>query len=328
MNELQKIESFRYSLAIAETFEEISLISSAADAAAEFAKKEKMSLDKQNEIGLFRIEVAEKKAKWLNDKYPNGAVKGSYHGNQYKSSSLPSGKTAKMPVSKYESAQVRLIKRKPEIKAIVIEKIIEAGDVITPNKVAAGIKKIERAAMIETQRKDIANNAITEISGLYDIISVDPPWNYGREYDPENSRVANPYPEMKIDEIFNINLPLKKDAIVFLWTTHKFLPDAFNILKHWGLDYKVTIVWNKENLGMGHWFRMQCVFCLFAIKGTPFWNNTIERDIISESRREHSRKPDSFFEMVNRLHGGRKLEYFAREKRNGWDVFGNDIKKF
>ena len=166
------------------------------------------------------------------------------------------------------------------------------------------------------------------MSGLYDVISVDPPWQYGREYDAVSSRVASPYPEMSIEQIKAIELPFKDDAVLFLWTTHKFLPDSFEILKHWGFEYKATIVWNKEKMGMGAWFRMQCEFCQFAIKGTPFFNNTTERDIITEQRREHSRKPDSFFQMVNKVCTGKKLEYFAREKRNGWDVFGNDTAKF
>jgi N6-adenosine-specific RNA methylase IME4 len=106
------------------------------------------------------------------------------------------------------------------------------------------------------------------------------------------------------------------------------LPDAFEILKEWGFEYKATLVWNKEKIGMGAWFRMQCDFCLIAVKGKPFWSNTTERDIIVESRREHSRKPDAFFNMVDKLCVGRKLEYFSREQREGWEVYGNDTNKF
>lgn len=193
-------------------------------------------------------------------------------------------------------------------------------------------KKIEgkqiRKEIIDKQKDDIENGLLPELKGLFDVISIDPPWNYGREYDPNGSRVANPYPEMTTEQIKAIELPLMDNAIVFLWTTHKFLPDAFDILKHWNLDYKATLVWNKEKIGMGAWFRMQCEFCLVGIKGKPYWNNTTERDIIIESRREHSRKPDAFFNIVDKITAGRKLEYFSREKRNGWEIFGNDTEKF
>lgn len=224
--------------------------------------------------------------------------------------------------------KVKTIEQKatPEIK----EKLT-TGE-ISINQAYQDIKKEEkikeRTEYIEKQKKEIAENKLPPLTGLYDIISVDPPWNYGREYDPENSRIANPYPEMTIDEIKNLKLPFSDNSIIFLWTTHKFLPDSFDILKHWGFEYKATLVWNKEKIGMGAWFRMQCEFCLFAIKGKPLWNNTTERDIIIESRREHSRKPDSFFDMVDKICIGRKLEYFSREKRDGWDIFGNDINKF
>jgi N6-adenosine-specific RNA methylase IME4 len=199
---------------------------------------------------------------------------------------------------------------------------------LTTSRVLQAAKEFERAKNIQEQKEVIKSENIKSVSGLYDVISVDPPWQYGREYDAVSSRVASPYPEMSIEQIKAIELPFKDDAILFLWTTHKFLPDSFEILKHWGFEYKATIVWNKEKMGMGAWFRMQCEFCLFAIKGTPFFNNTTERDIITEQRREHSRKPDSFFQMVNKVCTGKKLEYFAREKRNGWDVFGNDTAKF
>lgn len=195
-------------------------------------------------------------------------------------------------------------------------------------------KKEERISIIKEQIEDIESGKVPELKGLYNVISIDPAWNYEGEnknitsYDANGRRVANPYPEMSTQEIKDIKLPLMSDSVVFLWTTHKFLPDAFDILKNWNLDYKATLVWNKEKIGMGAWFRMQCEFCLVGIKGKPYWDNTTYRDIINEPRRQHSRKPDAFFDMVDKITLGRKLEYFSREKREGWDVFGNDVNKY
>tara|TARA_Y100000385_G_scaffold274732_1_gene318226 strand:+ start:2511 stop:3629 length:1119 start_codon:yes stop_codon:yes gene_type:complete len=195
-------------------------------------------------------------------------------------------------------------------------------------------KKEERIQLINKQIQDIEAGELPQLKGLFDVVSVDPPWNYEGEnknktsFDSVGRRVANPYPEMSTQEIKQIELPLMEDSIVFLWTTHKFLPDALEILKEWNLEYKGTLVWNKEKMGMGAWFRMQCEFCLVGIKGKPYWENTKYRDILNEPRREHSRKPDSFFTMVEEITLGRRLEYFSREKRQGWEVFGNDINKF
>jgi N6-adenosine-specific RNA methylase IME4 len=195
-------------------------------------------------------------------------------------------------------------------------------------------KKVERVELIQKQIEDIEEGLLPDLIGLFDVVSVDPPWPYEGEsknitsFDSIGRRVANPYPEMSIEQIKNIELPLMDNAVVLLWTTHKFLPDAFEILKEWKLDYKATLVWNKEKIGMGAWFRMQCEFCLVGIKGKPYWENTTYRDIIVEPRREHSRKPDCFFEMIEKITMGNRLEYFSREKREGWKVFGNDINKF
>ena len=201
-------------------------------------------------------------------------------------------------------------------------------------EVKAAEKKEARIETIQKQITAIEAGELPELKGLYDVVAIDPPWPYEGEnksitsYDSNGRRVANPYPEMSIEQIKKIELPLTDNAVVFLWTTHKFLPDAFDILKEWGMEYKATLVWDKQKIGMGAWLRMQCEFCLVGIKGKPYWDNTTYRDVLSEARREHSRKPDGFFDMVDAITMGRKLEYFSREKRNGWEVFGNDTGKF
>jgi N6-adenosine-specific RNA methylase IME4 len=189
-------------------------------------------------------------------------------------------------------------------------------------------KKAERAAMIEDQKKAIESGEMKLPEGVFEVIAMDPPWNYGREYDPDSSRVANPYPEMTQAQLLDLQPPFADDCVLFLWTTHAFIFDAKELLEKWGFTYKATMVWDKEKIGMGAWLRMQCEFCLVGIKGKPIWNNTTWRDIIREPRREHSRKPDAFYEMVESITVGRRLEFFSREQRSGWSVYGNDIEKF
>jgi len=133
---------------------------------------------------------------------------------------------------------------------------------------------------------------------------------------------------MTLQQIGAIKLPLKDNALVFLWTTHAFLPDSFHLLKHWDLTYKATVVWDKEKMGIGRTIRLQCEFCLLAVKGNPLIEGSAERDILREVRREHSRKPEAFYAMVERMTVGSRLDYFAREQRKGWDVYGIETKKF
>jgi N6-adenosine-specific RNA methylase IME4 len=262
-----------------------------------------------------------------------------------------------MPFPKSEKAQIEKVNSIKEVAKIAkvghdtIAKVKKIEAVATPEvkaKLSTGEvsinqayqeikkeeKKAERVELIEQQIEDIEQGLLPELEGLFDVVSVDPPWPYEGEskkvtsFDSVGRRVANPYPEMSIEDIKKIEMPLMDDSVVLLWTTHKFLPDAFEILKEWGMNYKATLVWNKEKIGMGAWFRMQCEFCLVGVKGKPYWENTTFRDILNEPRREHSRKPDSFFEMIEKITLGRRLEYFSREKREGWEVFGNDINKF
>jgi len=185
----------------------------------------------------------------------------------------------------------------------VIQERIQAAEIVEKKPELAKLvksKKIIKALNIENQKKDIEElKPEKELKGVYDIIVVDPPWNYGREYDPETSRVASPYPEMKQSELLDLKLPFDDKGILFLWTTHQFIWDAKELLEKWGYEYKAILVWNKEKMGMGSWFRMQCEFCLLGIKGKPFWNIKDMRDIISEGRTKHSQKPEGFYNLID-----------------------------
>lgn len=198
---------------------------------------------------------------------------------------------------------------------------------VSVNLLNAG-KKAERERVIDAQREAINSGSAQLPEGQFEVVVMDPPWNYGREYDPETSRVANPYPEMAQDELLAMAPPFADDCVLFLWTTHQFIWDAKELMDQWGFTYKASLVWDKEKIGMGAWLRMQCEFCLVGIRGKPLWKNTTWRDIIREARREHSRKPETFYRMVEEITAGRRLDYFSREARDGWATFGNDTEKF
>lgn len=231
----------------------------------------------------------------------------------------------------FDSNQVKrfeALAANPDIVEEVKQEARDNDDLATRSAALKLIKERKRQQEIERQKEAIVSAPPSAPSGLFDVIVVDPPWNYGREYDPESSRVANPYPEMSQTQLLSLEIPAAENCILWLWTTHKFIWDAKELLDKWGFEYKACLVWNKEKIGMGHWLRMQCEFCLLSIKGNPVWDNKAFRDIISDPRREHSRKPEVFYEMVESICYGRKLDLFSREERNGWAVFGNDVKKF
>lgn len=219
-------------------------------------------------------------------------------------------------------AEKVLEKAKPEVIQAIKEKRTSI------NKVYSEIKQQERKADIEQQKKDIATGKAKLPEGVFEVIVIDPPWPYGTEYSPTGRRAANPYPEMSLEEIENINLPSAENCILWLWTTHKFMRNSFEILDKWGFRDVAILTWVKDRMGLGTWLRSQSEFCIMAVKGTPKVNLTNETTVLNAPMREHSRKPDEFYSMVDSLSIGRKLEYFSREKREGWEIYGNDTSKF
>ncbi len=191
-------------------------------------------------------------------------------------------------------------------------------------------EKIEQREKELQQQKDAIESGNLRLpEGVFSAIVIDPPWNYKRNvYHPFGRRVASPYPSMSQDELLQLKLPAADDCVLFLWTTHAFMFDAKQLLDKWGFTYKAVLVWDKERLGVGSYLRMQCEFCLVAIKGKPIIANTTHRDIIRELKREHSRKPEAFYKMVEKITVGKKLDYFSREKRKGWASFGADADRF
>lgn len=169
----------------------------------------------------------------------------------------------------------------------------------------------------------------------YHVIAIDPPWAYSEkggfssdEYDANSNRGAVDYPTMTVEQISKIELPTADDCVLFLWTTHAFLRDSFVLMEDWGFNYKATIVWDKVKMGIGRTVRMQVEFCLIGVMGSPMINGSSERDIITEPRREHSRKPEAFYQMIERMCIGNKLDFFSRQNRENWDHYGAEQGQF
>ena len=186
-------------------------------------------------------------------------------------------------------------------------------------------KKYTRDVEVEEMAANIQENTP---EGAFNVINIDPPWPYGTKYDSAGRRAANPYPEMTLEEIAAIDLPSAPDCVLWLWTTHKFMRHSFVLLDGWGFQDKAILTWVKDRMGLGEWLRSQSEFCIMATKGKPKVNLTNQTTVLHGPLREHSRKPDSFYEMVNELCMGRKIDWFSREKREGWEQFGNDTSKF
>ena len=220
-----------------------------------------------------------------------------------------------------------ILKEAPEE---VKEKLRCGVDDLTINKVYNEIKIKKRKEEIENIKNEIKNNNFKPPNEKFDVIVIDPPWPYNNvdNYDPEYFRGTTPYPSMSIEEIKSLEIPASDDCVLWLWTTHRFLRESFNILDYWGFRDVSILTWVKDKIGIGHWLRSQTEYCIMSVKGKPKVNLTSQSTVLYGKSREHSRKPDEFYTMVDSLCIGYKLDYFSREKREGWNQLGIEKDKF
>ncbi len=165
-------------------------------------------------------------------------------------------------------------------------------------------------------------------TGQFATIVIDPPWPYGTRYDPDTRRAGSPYPEMSLEEITALAIPTGDDCALWLWTTNAFMHEAYHILEEWGFTPKTILTWAKDRMGLGDWLRGQTEHCILATKGKPRVDLTNQTTLLHGPMREHSRKPDEFYALVEALCPEPRLEMFARQERDGWTVHGNETDKF
>jgi N6-adenosine-specific RNA methylase IME4 len=129
---------------------------------------------------------------------------------------------------------------------------------------------------------------------------------------------------MTLDEIAALDVAglAHKDAILWLWATNAHLEDAYRIVRGWGFTPKTLLTWVKPAMGTGHWLRGQTEQCILAVRGRPIVKLTTQTTVLHAPARGHSRKPDAFYEMVESLCPGSKVELFARRRRKGWVTWG------
>ena len=113
-----------------------------------------------------------------------------------------------------------------------------------------------------------------------------------------------------------------KCAVLWLWATNAHLEDAYGVARAWGFTPRTVLTWCKPAIGKGNWLRGQTEHCLMASRGKPTVVLTNQSTGLHAPIGEHSRKPDEFFEFVESLCPGSKVELFAREARRGWTSWG------
>jgi N6-adenosine-specific RNA methylase IME4 len=168
-------------------------------------------------------------------------------------------------------------------------------------------------------------------------ILADPPWQFMNKTGkvaPEHKRLAR-YGTMKLDEIAALPVPqvLAPTAHLYLWCPNAMLPEGIAVLKAWGFTYKSNIVWHKirkdggsDGRGVGFYFRNVTENILFGVRGKNARTLAPGRrqvNLLATRKREHSRKPDEQYDIIEACSPGPFLELFARGTRKGWAMWGN-----
>lgn len=165
----------------------------------------------------------------------------------------------------------------------------------------------------------------------------DPPWQFQNrtgKMAPEHRRLSR-YETMTLEEI--VGLPVaqlaEETAHLYLWVPNALLPEGLKVMTAWGFQYKTNIVWHKtrkdggpDGRGVGFYFRNTTELVLFGVRGKNARTLAPGRrqvNIIRSMKREHSRKPDELYNIIEACSPGPYLELFARGKRDGWSVWGN-----
>lgn len=167
---------------------------------------------------------------------------------------------------------------------------------------------------------------------MYDIIYADPPWKESGGGKIKRGADRH-YPLMSTKDIIDLPVPslTNQNAHLYLWVTNNFLQDGLDVMKAWGFDYKTTITWVKDRFGLGQYYRGQTEHCLFGVKGfIPYKVVDGKRQqgitFFEAPRGRHSAKPQEMRDIIAKVsdrEGFKKLEMFAREAHEGWNVWGN-----
>jgi site-specific DNA-methyltransferase (adenine-specific) len=172
----------------------------------------------------------------------------------------------------------------------------------------------------------------------YNIIYADPPWSYNDTQKSGGTAFFGAsvrYELMKNSDIYKlpINEIADKDCVLFLWATSPLLPEALETIKSWGFKFKtIAFCWNKQTKNgkwvsnMGRWTMGKIEICLLGVKGHPKKICKNIKQLVIAERKEHSKKPEEVRKRIVDLMGNLpRVELFARQKTEGWDVFGNNI---
>ena len=180
---------------------------------------------------------------------------------------------------------------------------------------------------------------LASVSGHYGTVLADPPWRFANrtgKMAPEHRRLSR-YATMTLQDIMALpvsHLLLPKSHL-YLWVPNALIREGLEVMQHWGFTYKTNLVWYKvrqdggpDRRGVGFYFRNVTELVLFGTRGTlrTLAPGRRQENIIVSRKRQHSRKPDALYDIIEQCSPGPYLELFARQERPAWTQWGNETQ--
>jgi N6-adenosine-specific RNA methylase IME4 len=177
------------------------------------------------------------------------------------------------------------------------------------------------------------------VAGSFGTILADPPWKFRNatgKVAPEHKRLAR-YRTMNLEEIKSVQVGQHAAAVshLYLWVPNALLTEGLQVMEAWGFVYKTNLVWLKvrkdgapDGRGVGFYFRNVTEIVLFGVRGKHARTLAPGRrqvNLLSTRKREHSRKPDEFYRIIESCSPGPYLELFARHRQPGWTSTGDQL---
>lgn len=190
-------------------------------------------------------------------------------------------------------------------------------------------------------QRDVARSLLALTNGKrYGAILADPPWRFANrtgKMAPEHGRLFR-YRTMKLQEIMELPIPhlVLPQSHCYLWVPNALVPEGLAVLERWGFEYKTTLVWYKirkdggpDGRGVGFYFRNVTEQVLFGVRGSlrTLAPGRRQVNLFQSRKREHSRKPEELYDIIEQCSPGPYLELFARHQRDKWEQWGDELQE-
>lgn len=319
-------EQLKHDVATAHSIDDLKEIRDKTEALRLYSKRQKDSVDMQNKFAEITLRCERRAGEMLREMPKNEGGRPTENLSISTTGFPP--KLSDIGITRDQSSQWQAIANIPQE---TFEQHIEEVKASRQELTTTGFVQLAKRQVKEQEREQLRERGVVLPTGKFSCIVIDPPWQMQKiERDVRPNQVEFDYPTMSEDELKVFPLPdfSADDCHLYLWTTQKYLPMALRLAEHWGFKYQCLMTWVK-NVGFTPFSWMYSTeHVLFCTKGSLQLLRLGMRLDFNARVREHSRKPDEFYDIVRQASPEPRLDVFSREKREGFEQYGNEPEKF